>query len=155
MSHPASRPINVINVSGGGAPVVSLTVTGMHQDHPPRPSAGNLSTHWHSFYKCLPSYRPRHAGGSAQGDSGAWEQHSTYAGATPAATCTCFWSRIQRTSKHVPTQRHRRVEQIPSPSLLTAAGHNAICVSSFASSSPPSSSAAADATVESIVLRFF
>jgi hypothetical protein len=48
MSHPVSRPINVINVSGGGAaPVVSLTVTGIHQDHPLRPSVGNLSTHWH------------------------------------------------------------------------------------------------------------
>ena len=47
MSHNASRPINVITLSGGGTPVVSLTVTGMHQGHPPRPSVGSLSTHWH------------------------------------------------------------------------------------------------------------
>ena len=46
MSNTTSRPINVITVSGGGAPVVSLTVTGMHQGHPP-PHVGNLSTHWY------------------------------------------------------------------------------------------------------------
>jgi hypothetical protein len=46
MFHSPSRPINVVTVPGGGATVVSLTVTGKHQDHPPRPSVGNLSTHW-------------------------------------------------------------------------------------------------------------
>ncbi|KAH9173240.1 hypothetical protein EDB89DRAFT_2068993 [Lactarius sanguifluus] len=42
----SSRPINVITVSRGGAPVVTLTITGMHQDHhPPRPYVGTPATH--------------------------------------------------------------------------------------------------------------
>ncbi|KAH9032274.1 hypothetical protein EDB85DRAFT_1262795 [Lactarius pseudohatsudake] len=42
----SSRPINVITVSRGGAPVVTLTITGMHQDHhPPRPYVGTPATY--------------------------------------------------------------------------------------------------------------
>ncbi|KAI9450482.1 hypothetical protein BJY52DRAFT_1302622 [Lactarius psammicola] len=42
----SSQHINVITVSRGGAPVVTLTIAGMHQDHhPPRPRVGNPATH--------------------------------------------------------------------------------------------------------------
>ncbi|KAI9439072.1 hypothetical protein H4582DRAFT_2056912 [Lactarius indigo] len=42
----SSQPINVITVSRGGAPVVTVTVAGMHQDHRlPRPSVGTPVTH--------------------------------------------------------------------------------------------------------------
>ncbi|KAH9053142.1 hypothetical protein EDB87DRAFT_1581237 [Lactarius vividus] len=41
----SSRPMNVITISRGGAPVVTLTITGMHQDHhPPRPYVGTPAT---------------------------------------------------------------------------------------------------------------
>lgn len=60
MSNGASRPINVITVSRG-VPIVSLTVTGTHQDHhPPRPSVvvGSPPTPWHgstnSFQVTIP-----------------------------------------------------------------------------------------------------
>ncbi|KAH8991877.1 hypothetical protein EDB86DRAFT_3079500 [Lactarius hatsudake] len=42
----SSRPINVITVSRGGAPVVTLTITGVHQDYqPPRPYVGTPATY--------------------------------------------------------------------------------------------------------------
>jgi hypothetical protein len=47
MSHVALQPVNVITVSRGGAAVVALTVTGMHQDHLSQLSVGNSETYWH------------------------------------------------------------------------------------------------------------
>ncbi|KAH9014594.1 hypothetical protein EDB83DRAFT_2680140 [Lactarius deliciosus] len=42
----SSRPVNVITVSRGGAPVVTVTITGVHQDHhTPRPYVGTPATY--------------------------------------------------------------------------------------------------------------